>query len=65
MSQTCKRCYRIVTRACQSDTESKDCTHLRSAKRVLHAKRILRHLSNKHVLQPSNEGGSNDNLPNE
>lgn len=28
MSQTCPRCYRIVVRACQSDTETKDCPNL-------------------------------------
>lgn len=29
---TCKRCYRIVDRACGSDTESYDCVHLRAAR---------------------------------
>jgi hypothetical protein len=28
MSPTCKRCYHIVTRACQSDTESAECPNL-------------------------------------
>jgi hypothetical protein len=27
--QTCNRCYRIVNRACQSDTEALDCPNLR------------------------------------
>lgn len=29
MSQTCQRCYQIVTRTCQSDTEAEDCKNLR------------------------------------
>jgi len=28
MSQVCKRCYKIVHRGCQSDTESLDCPNL-------------------------------------
>lgn len=28
MSQTCTRCYRVVVRACQTDTESTDCPNL-------------------------------------
>jgi hypothetical protein len=31
MSQTCQRCYKIVARACQSDTESVDCPNLKQA----------------------------------
>ena len=36
MSQTCNRCYRIVARACQSDTETIDCPNLirKSQKRI-------------------------------
>ena len=29
MSQTCPRCYRIVPRACQTDTETMDCPNLK------------------------------------
>lgn len=29
MSQTCPRCYKIVERPCQSDTERADCPNLR------------------------------------
>lgn len=31
MSQMCQRCYRIVPRRCQSDTETMDCPHLQTA----------------------------------
>jgi hypothetical protein len=40
MSQTCPRCYRIVSRACQSDTETYDCPELaRAQQQVLPRKR--------------------------
>jgi hypothetical protein len=28
MSQVCQRCYKIVMRACQSETEWSECPHL-------------------------------------
>jgi hypothetical protein len=28
MSQTCNRCYRIMHRSCQNDTETMDCPNL-------------------------------------
>jgi hypothetical protein len=30
MSQSCPRCYKIVARACQSETESAECRELRN-----------------------------------
>lgn len=29
MSQVCNRCYKIVSRACQSDTEALECINLK------------------------------------
>jgi hypothetical protein len=34
VSQTCNRCYRIVSRGCQSDTESADCPELYRARKM-------------------------------
>jgi hypothetical protein len=42
VSQTCARCYRVVQRACQSDTESTDCPNLKRMREMGLPKTIQR-----------------------